>query len=293
VIGVFSLGMKGQAVVARLAERLTDQIDLFVVVGSDKAIQEDAAGETEAICGLHGIPCFTRSEWAMSPREADLYFAGGWRWMLADLQPLVVFHDSILPRFRGFAPLVNMLIRGEPRVGVTAILASDRYDEGDIIASRAVGVTYPCTIRDAISQVTPLYGDLAEETARNFIANGVITGTPQDHREATYSPWRDTDDYYLDFHWSAEKLARSCDALGWPYQGARARLADGVVRIEKAVALPDVVVEDRADHIGKVLFVTDGKPVVICGSGLLELHDIRDLAGTPLPPIGFRSRFLS
>jgi methionyl-tRNA formyltransferase len=64
-----------------------------------------------------------------------------------------------------------------------------------------------------------------------------------------------------------------------------------LVRIFEAEELPDVVVEDRAP--GKVIFVQDGRPVVVCGSGLLRILDLRDDAtGESLLPLRkFRSRF--
>jgi methionyl-tRNA formyltransferase len=56
--------------------------------------------------------------------------------------PLVVFHDSILPQYRGFNPLVSALINGDSRVGVTA-MGTDEFDKGDIIGQRTIAINIP------------------------------------------------------------------------------------------------------------------------------------------------------
>jgi methionyl-tRNA formyltransferase len=56
-------------------------------------------------------------------------------------------HDSLLPKYRGFAPLPNALINGEREVGVTALFASEEYDMGDIVCQRRLAVEYPMITR--------------------------------------------------------------------------------------------------------------------------------------------------
>ena len=48
-----------------------------------------------------------------------------------------------MPKYRGFAPLVNSLVNGEKIIGVTALFASEEYDNGDIIMQSSVDITYP------------------------------------------------------------------------------------------------------------------------------------------------------
>ena len=68
-----------------------------------------------------------------------------------------MFHDSLLPKYRGFAPLVKGLICGETRFGVTALFGASQYDAGDILFQASVGITYPIAISDLITRVADCY----------------------------------------------------------------------------------------------------------------------------------------
>lgn len=78
--------------------------------------------------------------------------------------------------------------------------------------------------------------------------------------------------------------------MGYPYDGAKARLNDDVIIFKEVGALDDVVVEHRERHIGKVIFIEQGVPVVVCTQGLLVLKEITD-ANDKMVQINFRSRF--
>lgn len=85
-------------------------------------------------------------------------------------------------------------------------------------------------------------------------------------------------------------LRRFVDALGWPYRGASTLLGEQKLRVFAAETVPDVVVENRTP--GKVLFVRQGQPVVVCGTGLLRLTELRTDQGVDALPLAqFRSRF--
>ena len=79
---------------------------------------------------------------------------------------MIIFHDSLLPKYRGFAPLVNSLINQEKEIGVTAIKASQNYDEGDTVTDN-IGNDYDVTIQNgAIIKVRPLTNIADEETVQ-------------------------------------------------------------------------------------------------------------------------------
>jgi methionyl-tRNA formyltransferase len=99
---------------------------------------------------------------------------------------------------------------------------------------------------------------------------------------ATYSLWRDEEDYRI--HWStdAARIKRLIDSVGTPYKGASALMETRRVRILDAAVEPDIQVEDRKPR--KVVFLREGSPIVICGRGLLRITDMRDDAtGNTLP----------
>ena len=209
---------------------------------------------------------------------------------------LVVFHDSPLPRYRGFAPLVNMLINGESTLTVTVLHAAEDYDAGAIIDQASVAITYPLTIAEAIARVSQLYRTLAQRLASQYLKRGVIaTGTPQAEEQATYSIWRDEEDYHLNLTEHCERVARTIDALGPPYQGARLHVNDQLVRVSAAEALPNIRQEVPA--VGKVMKQSASSVTVCCGTGAICITEAQylDTSGVPstsiFPLPSFRLRF--
>ena len=86
---------------------------------------------------------------------------------------------------------------------------------------------------------------------------------------------------------------RFIDAVGSPYRGARSFLNDEIVWVHEVVIVQDVVVENRGSCIGKVIFIEDACPVIVCGSGLIKIADLRTEDGnSAIEHVQFRSRFM-
>lgn len=291
MIRIYAAGVRGEAVVREALRVAPDEISA-VILGRDpgstddrrRAIADLTAGHNRIACCFEGEP---------SPEPGDWRILAGWRRMVEPTERTIVLHDSLLPRYRGFLPVVTALIQGEIELGATAFFASERYDEGDIIAQRSTPIVYPMTIARAFDIVAEMYASLAVEIVGGILACN-LRRTPQNHKEATYSPWRDVNDYSLDWRQGAAKLARTVDALGPPYAGARAwaRLPGGITRgaiVRRASEVPDVRFETRRP-VGKVVFKDAGRLVVVCGDGLLRLEEIEWDGGDA--PENFRIRFL-
>jgi len=170
------------------------------------------------------------------------------------------------------------------------LFASSEYDKGDIIAQNSFEINYPMKISEAIGKIEPLYFELVDEIYSKIQNDYELKATKQDESKATYSLWLDDEDYYIDWSWSAEKIKRFVDAVGYPYDNAKAYLNGEVVKFIDVEIVEDVEVENRERHIGKVIFIKDGIPVIVCSDGLLELKDIRDKDDNE-KFINFRSRF--
>lgn len=275
---------------------LADTVEAFrplfskVVIGRDAALDDDYCAQTAALCEEHRIPWCERGSHHTTVTEYAM--AVGWRWMI-DFDPtrLIVFHDSLLPRYRGFNPLVSCLINGDTRLGVTALFGATDYDRGDIISQHAAEIAYPCTIARAIEEVAACYRAAAYDVLNRVASGTPLTGTPQDESAASYSLWRDEADYRIDWHDSATRLERCVDALGSPYSGACTLVNGSLAKVLAARALPDVAIENRT--AGKVLRIEDGRPVVVCDNGLLRIDALVDAAsGASLLPLArLRSRF--
>lgn len=261
-----------------------------VCIGRDSGVINDFSSEIRDLCAISGVSWRYRDQPNTLP-DSDYSIAISWRWLLRDVPNLIVIHDSLLPRYRGFAPLVSQLVNGDNEIGVTAIWAKDEYDTGDIIAQSSIPIDYPIKIADAIDRIGVCYDECILPLLRTISSKARIVSTPQDESAATYSLWRDTDDYWINWHDNAEKITRFVDAVGTPYKGALSLCVGTLVTINQVKVLPDVTIENRSP--GKVLKIEDGYPVVVCGSGLIMITDAVDTnTHTSIIPLkSFRSRF--
>jgi methionyl-tRNA formyltransferase len=288
-IALFVMTAKGLAVLRSLLEVYDSKVIAYVVVSKDEHVVNDYYDEIVALARQFNIVIYDRSH-VLPP--AQYAMAVSWRWMIKfPINKLVVFHDSMLPRYRGFAPLVNALISGETRIGVTALLASEEYDTGPIVAQEVVNITYPLTIAEAIDLVKPCYQRLAVSTVKMLIES-TLRVVEQNEDDASYSLWRDDQDYRIDWTRDAEYIHRFINAVGYPYKGAFTSMGGERVRIMDSEIVADVVIENR--DVGKVIFVQEGCPVIVCGKGLLKLLFVSrdDVIHNILPLKKFRNRFL-
>jgi methionyl-tRNA formyltransferase len=203
-------------------------------------------------------------------RPENLSFLVGWQHLLSEVTgSTIVFHDSLLPRYRGFAPTVTALIKGDREIGVTALTPTGSMDEGPIIAQRAMAISYPIKIRTALELQAGLMAEIAGDIIEQW-RGGRLTSTPQREENATFSIWRDDANYEIDWSNSADAVERFVDAVGHPYAGARTTVSPGeTIRVLDVTPLADMRFEIR--DVGKIWNLNGNRPVVICGSGMLRI----------------------
>jgi len=151
-------------------------------------------------------------------------------------------------------------------------------------------IKYPIKIDKAIEQIKLLYAQLICNIYTLIINNKKLPRIKQDESKAVYSPWLDGKDYFIDWqNWSATKIKRFINAVGYPYDNAKAYLNGKIVKFIDVEVIDDVKIKQRKRHIGKVIFIKDSFPVIICKKGLLKLVEIRDEDNKLM--INLRSRF--
>ena len=263
---VCGVGLKG-------ATFIEDILQKGIGIGSIVTYRQpdDRARSFERLCSLAqrlSINLLETHHPVLHPE--NLTFLVGWQHLLPQVTPsTVVFHDSLLPRYRGFAPTVTALIKGDREIGVTALTPTDVIDQGPIIAQRAVPISYPIKIQTALELQAGLMTDIAVDIIEQWKC-GELSSKPQQEEMATLSIWRDDADYEIDWSNSADAIERFVNAVGHPYAGARTTV-DGTetIRVLDVTALPDMPFEIRDE--GKIWRLDNGRPTVVCGSGMLRI----------------------
>lgn len=292
-IALLLAGKKGYEVLKAVIFLPEYKILTDVVSTRDDGVDNDFYQEISELCAKSGISFHERLSKTFSPESYDGYLiAVGWRWLLPSGKKNLIIHDSILPEYRGFSPLVNSLINGENKIGATVLYAAEDYDRGEIVAQSTRPISYPITISEAIVIMSEIYVQMVRDLFLVICAKQKIHAVKQDESKATYSLWRDKDDYWIDWSWDSDKVERFINAVGLPYAGARTHFNNEYAIIHSAQSVEDVDVIDRSSAIGKVIFLENKCPIVVCGKGLLKITDIRSFDGKFLIPLEkFRTRF--
>lgn len=275
-IGLFLMGEKGLRILETLAGSDSTYLGLvkWVVGADDKNVTDDHYEDIRSLCRKNEIPHYHRKDFDCSDKPADYAIAAGWRWLIRDLDAeLIVLHDSLLPRYRGFNPLVTALIEGDTEIGVTAIEARSEFDSGDIYRQKRLNIEYPVTIGKAISDIAELYGEIVLGLFED-IRNTALFAYPQDQSEISFSLWRDEEDYRIDWTEDATRIVRMVDAVGEPYLGAATCYDGRLIRILNTETLPDLNIVNRTP--GKLLRIRNNKPEVVCGTGLIRITEAVD-----------------
>ncbi|MCS5489007.1 methionyl-tRNA formyltransferase [Algoriphagus limi] len=278
MITFLSLGFKGFFLIQNLPSKYYSLIDC-VVVGRDEGVKNDYSKELITWCKERKLPYLERSEFNILKSSSDYLILLGWRWLInpPEKKEIIVFHDSLLPKYRGFNPLVTALIEGDEEIGATAIFANSDFDSGNIIFQKSIRIKHPIKINQVIQKVANLYLEMFLEIASYIEENRPIPSVPQNNQQATYSLWRDEDDYFIDWTMDSDMILRKIYASGEPYLGAKTNFEGEKLRIFDAKVVEDVQIVNRTP--GKVIFKKEGNPVVVCGQGLLMITDIRDDSG--------------
>jgi methionyl-tRNA formyltransferase len=192
-------------------------------------------------------------------------------------------HASLLPKYRGAAPINWAIINGETRTGISIITLAEKMDAGDILAQSQTDIGPNETAGQLHDRLAQLAAPLLLETI-DKIANNTAAYTEQNHSEATLAPKLKKSDGFLDFNEPADALARKIRGF-WPWPGASATYLSKKTSksIRVTIAMAEVAaVREPPLHATKLPPGTlDEKLNVICGTDALKIKKIKP-AGSPL-----------
>jgi len=182
-------------------------------------------------------------------------------------------HSSLLPKYRGAAPINWAILRGETETGVSIITLADRMDAGDILAQVRTPIDVFETAGELHDRLAQLAAPLLIETL-DKIESDTVTFTPQNEFEATRAPKLKKSDGFLDFHEPAYLLADTIRGL-WPWPGAAADFVSSrtgkTTRV--TLALAEVIWGDAPPPAAPGTFDEDLN--VLCGQGKLAIRKLR------------------
>jgi methionyl-tRNA formyltransferase len=193
-------------------------------------------------------------------------------------------HSSLLPKYRGAAPINWAIINGETTTGISIITLSEKMDAGQVLAQSQTDIAADETAGQLHDRLAKMAAPLLLNTIGQ-IADGTAVYIEQDHDKATLAPKLRKSDGFLNFAEPAEVLARKIRGF-WPWPGASANYVSQntgkSIRVTIAMAEVGAVREPPLDREPPIPAGTlDENLNVICGSGELNIKKIKP-AGSAL-----------
>lgn len=176
---------------------------------------------------------------------------------------LINGHASLLPRFRGAAPVVHCILAGDETTGISVMRVEREMDAGPVAASRSIQVAPHDTAGSLSERLARLAADVIEEVVEDIAADRA-RWHPQDDALATFAPKIEREDARLDFSQSALALSRRVRAMA-PKPGAFAMEGDQPLRILAS----EVIAESCKDAPGTARIGADGSLRIATGDGWL------------------------
>lgn len=258
--------------------------------GRGKAMQPTPVSERAAVEGLQAI----RFEDVNRPEvvaefaklNADIAVVAAFGQKL--LEPLrsafrlgcINLHASLLPKFRGAAPINAAILAGESRTGVTVFRLVDRMDAGPILLTRQTMIGATETAGELHDRLAGVCCDAIGAALDLLEKDPGFQGEPQEESQATYARKLKKSDGYLDFAEPAERLALLVRAM-WPWPGARCRFvpaAGSGKPVEMTVVSATAVPASASGAPGTLT------PLLTAATGrsTLELHSVQPAGSRPM-----------
>lgn len=182
-------------------------------------------------------------------------------------------HPSLLPEYRGAAPIQKALMEGQKITGVTTMLMDEGMDTGSILLQREVSIFDEETAGELEARLSKLGTELLLDTLKGF-QEGSLTPKKQDESKATYASKIEKSETLIDWSRSAEEIKNLIRALN-PHPGAYTFYKNKRIKVWRAQNA-DFPKDTPSFKAGSVLLSDDKMGLVIaCGEGNLLLTEIQ------------------
>ncbi len=203
-----------------------------------------------------------------------------------DLKPCINIHGSLLPRWRGAAPIHRAIEAGDAETGITIMEMEEGLDTGPMLLSEKVAIGPADTTASLHDTLAALGGRMIVTALRQIQAGG-LTAQPQPEQGVSYAAKISKDEARLDFGQSAQDLARKIRAFN-PFPGAHGEVNGVTIKIWGAEAMA----EGSSARPGQVLAADSQHGIVVaCKSGALRLTQLQKPGGKRLAAAEFLKGF--
>lgn len=214
---------------------------------------------------------------ALSDLQGDLYIVAAFGQILPQkllsLPPLgcINVHASLLPKYRGAAPIQRALMNGDPETGVSIQKMVYKLDAGDVIAEEKMNLPLDLTYGELQKRLCDLSKPLLLDVIRRY-ESGIPLGKEQDESQATFAPKIQPCETQIQWQSSAKSLHNQVRALS-PKPGAWCWVECGGERKKLKILLSACVDEEGSS--GTLLLSDRGRCIVFAQNGALELLEVQ------------------
>ena len=188
-------------------------------------------------------------------------------------------HASLLPRWRGAAPINAAILAGDEETGVTIMKMDEGLDTGPMLAGKSIRIRRDDTAGSVYQVLSTLGADLLIETLPDYLS-GKIVPQSQPDTGATYAPMLKKQDGLLEFTNPALELERRVRGMN-PWPGAWFEWNGNMLKVIRAS-----IREAKGLGSGS-RFVVDGRPAVMCTDGALVLEEVQPPGKRVMPGKSF------
>lgn len=196
-------------------------------------------------------------------------------------------HASLLPRWRGAAPINAAILAGDAETGVTIMQMDAGLDTGPILAQRAIRLAPTDTAGSVTQALSTLGADLLLETLPDYLS-GKLIPQPQPEEGATYAPMLKKEQGRLDFTRDVHELERQIRAFN-PWPGAFMDFDGTMLKIHRAHVAPHphpLSQRERGEGVRAVeagqRLIVQNQPAVAARSGVLILDEVQPAGKKPM-----------
>ena len=249
-------------------------------------------GAVKVVALAHGLPLFqpgslkdTAAQQRLKAVAAEVMVVAAYGMILPqavlDIPPSggLNIHASLLPRWRGAAPIQRAILAGDQETGITIMQMDTGLDTGEILAKHAIPIEESDTAQTLHDKLAALGGTAIVE-ALNALEQGSLVLEAQDNAQATYAAKLTKEEGLVDWTKPASEITRAVRAYN-PFPGAYTQWQGESLKLWKTQAI------DAMGEPGVVLGADKAGIVVACGQGALRITELQRAGGKRLAAAQF------